>query len=148
MYEILSLGMKYVLTLVIYLFIFRIVRLIYLDIRTITAGEDAAAFLPHLKLLTQVVGKNGKAVAELYPLVRPITLIGRSGKCSIMLPDPYISSEHAQIEKQKDRFFITDLGSANGTVLNSVKLTERTELKHGDLISFGAMDLLFSEGGR
>lgn len=148
MYEILALITKYALAIVIYLFIFRVVRLIYLDIKTITAGENAVALLPHLKLLTPVIGKNGEAVAELYPLVRPNTLIGRSSKCSIVLPDPYISSEHVRIEKQKDHFFVEDLKSANGTLLNSVKLDKRTELKHGDRISVGGMDLLFSEGGR
>ncbi len=148
MYEILSLIMKYALTLVIYIFIFRVVRLIYLDIKAITEGENAVALLPHLKLLTPTVGKNGEAVAEVYPLVRATTLIGRSAKCSIVLPDPYVSSEHARIEKLKDRFFIIDLQSANGTLLNSARLTERTELKHGDRLSFGAMDLLFSEGNR
>lgn len=148
MYGIVSLIMKYVLAIVIYLFIIRIVRLIYLDIKTITAGEDAVALLPHLKLLTPVIGKNGEAVAELYPLVRPNTLIGRASKCSIILPDPYISSEHVRIEKIKDRFFIEDLKSANGTLLNNVKLETRTELRHGDRISVGGMDLLFSEGGR
>lgn len=148
MYEILSLITKYVLAIVIYIFIFRIVRLIYLDIKTITAGENAVAMLPHLKLLTPVTGKSGEAVAELYPLVRLSTVIGRSNQCSIILPDTYISSEHARIEKQKDQYFIEDLHSANGTFLNNVRLTERTGLKHGDRISVGGMDLLFSEGGR
>jgi pSer/pThr/pTyr-binding forkhead associated (FHA) protein len=148
LYEILSLITKYVLAIVIYMFIFRVVRLIYLDIKSITAGENAVALLPHLKLLTPVIGKNGEAVAELYPLVRPVTLIGRSSKCSIVLPDPYISSEHARIENQKERYFIEDLKSANGTLLNNNKLEVRTELKHGDRISFGGMVLLFSEGGR
>ncbi len=148
MYEIFSLIMKYVLALVIYLFIIRVVRLIYLDIKTITAGENAVALLPHLKLLTPVIGKNGEAVAELYPLLRSSTLIGRASKCSVILPDPYISSEHVRIEKVKDHFFIEDLKSANGTLLNNVKLETRTELRHGDRISVGGMDLLFSEGGR
>lgn len=148
MYEIFSLIMKYALTLVIYIFIFRVVRLIYLDIKAITEGENAVALLPHLKLLTPAVGKNGEAVAEVYPLVRSTALIGRSAKCSIVLPDPYVSSEHARIEKVKDRYFIIDLQSANGTLLNGARLTERTELKHGDRLSFGAMDLLFSEGNR
>ncbi len=147
MYEILSLATKYVLAIVIYIFIFRIVRLIYLDIKTITAGENAVVLLPHVKLLTPVIGKGGEAVAELYPLVRPSILIGRSSKCAIFLPDPYISSEHARIEKQKEHYFIEDLKSANGTFLNNEKLTERTELKDGDRISIGGMDLLFSEGG-
>lgn len=148
MYEIVSLIMKYALTLVIYIFIFRVVHLIYLDIKAITAGENAVALLPHLKLLTPAVGRNGGAVADVYPLVRPETLIGRASKCTVVLPDPYVSSEHARIEKLKDRFFIVDLNSANGTLLNGARLLERTELKHGDRLSFGAMDLLFSEGNR
>lgn len=148
MYEMFSLITKYVLAIVIYVFIFRVVRLIYLDIRTITAGENAVALLPHLKLLTPVIGKGGEAVADLYPLVRPTTLIGRGAKCNIVLPDLYISSEHARIEKQKDRYFIDDLQSANGTFVNNGKITERTELRNGDRISLGGMDLLFSEGGR
>lgn len=148
MYEIFSLITKYVLAIVIYIFIFRIVKLIYLDIKAITAEENAVALLPHFKLLTPAVGKNGEAVAELYPLTRPTTLIGRAPKCDIVLPDLYISSEHARVERQKDRFFIEDLKSANGTLINNGKLTERTELKNGDRIAMGGMVLLFSEGGR
>jgi len=148
MYEILALIVKYALAVVIYLFIFRIVRLISLDIRTLAAGENAVALLPHLKLLTPVTGREGQAVADLYPLLRPVVVIGRGAKCDISLPDPYISSEHVRLERDKDRIFITDLNSANGTYLNSGRLTERTELKHGDRISVGGMDLLYSEGGR
>ncbi len=148
MYEILALIVKYALAVVIYLFIFRIVRLISLDIRALAAGENAVALLPHLKLLTPVTGREGQAVADLYPLLRPVVVIGRGAQCDISLPDPYISSEHVRLEREKDRIFITDLNSANGTFLNSGRLTERTELKDGDRISVGGVDLLYSEGGR
>lgn len=148
MYEIASLITKYLLVLVIYSFIFRIVRLIYMDIRAITVSENAVALVPHLKLLTPVVGQGGSAVAELYPLVRPVTTLGRSTKCTVVLPDAYVSSEHMRIEWQRDRFFIEDLGSANGTVVNGAKLEGRLEIFDGDRISAGGLELLFSEGGR
>lgn len=148
MYEIMSLIMKYVLAIVIYIFIFRIVKLIYLDIKAITAEENAVALLPHFKLLTPAVGKNGEAVSELYPLTRPMTLIGRGAKCDIVLLDQYMSSEHARVERQQDHYYIEDLKSANGTLVNNSRLTERTELKNGDRIAMGGMVLLFSEGGR
>lgn len=148
MYAILSLVTKYVLAIVIYIFIFRIVKLIYLDIKAITAEENAVALLPHFKLLTPAVGKNGEAVSELYPLTRPVTVIGRASKCDIVLPDLYISSEHAKVERQQDHYYLEDIKSANGTRINNSQLTERIELKNGDRIAMGGMVLLFSEGGR
>ena len=148
MYAIASLITKYVLAIVIYSFIFRIVKLIYLDIKAITAEENAVALLPHFKLLTPAIGKNGEAVSELYPLTRPVTMIGRAAKCNIVLPDLYMSSEHARVERQKDRYYIQDIKSANGTLINNSRLTERTELKNGDRVTMGGMVLLFSEGGR
>lgn len=148
MYELASLITKYILVIIIYIFIFRIVRLIYADIKMIAAGEATASMLPHLKLITPVAGKDGEAVADIYPLVRESTIIGRADSCSIWLPDQYLSSKHAKIEKDKDHFYVEDLKSANGTYLNNVKLEEPTVLKEGDRISLGRMDLIFSEGGR
>lgn len=148
MYEILSLIMKYALAVVIYIFIFRIVKLIYQDIKNLTTSENAVSLLPHLKLLTPVIGKNGEMVADLFPLVRPSTVIGRGTQCNIILPDPYMSSEHARIQRQKEGFFIEDLKSANGTLLNNKNLETPIELKEGDRISMGGLVLLFSEGGR
>lgn len=148
MYELMALGIKYILAVVIYLFIFRIVRLISQDMRAVAAGENALLLLPHLKLLTPLTGREGQRVAETYPLMRPVTVIGRASNCDISLPDPYISSEHLRIEKQKDRLFLVDLGSANGSYVNNEKLGDRRELKDGDRISVGGVDLLYSEGSR
>lgn len=148
MYETLALIAKYAMAVVIYIFIFRIVKLIYTDIRAINAGESAVALLPHLKLLTPVTGTNGAAVADMYPLVRDTTVIGRSSKCHITFPDPFISSEHLRIDRMKDTFYASDMGSANGTLLNGNRLDKQVQLRSGDRISLGKIDLIFSEGGR
>lgn len=148
MVELISMVAKYVLVIIIYVFIFKIVQLIYTDIRMLMGRDSAAALLPHLKLMTPVGTRGTQSVAEIYPLMRPVSLIGRSKKCLIILPDPYISSEHVRIDKVGDRFFVEDLESANGTLLNGKKLDKRTELKDGDKISLGRIDLIFSEGGR
>lgn len=147
MYEIVSSVIKYIFTFVIYLFIFKIVKLIYLDMKSITTGEDAKSLGPHLMLLSSEGGKSG-VVTELYPLLKKQTTIGRSLECDIVLYDKHISSEHARIEKVKNRFIITDLNSINGTYVNNVKIQERTVLDSNDQISIGNMFLLFSEGGK
>lgn len=50
-----------------------------------------------------------------------------------------ISRRHAQIEQEGPRYFLTDLGSVNGTRVNGQLLgrNERRLLEHGDLIEFG-----------
>jgi hypothetical protein len=148
MIELVSTVAKYVLVIVIYVFIYKIVQIIYTDIRMMMGRDSAAALLPHLKLMTPVSVKGGRSIAEIYPLMRPESLVGRSKKCLIMLPDPYVSSEHVRIDKVGDKFYAEDLESANGTLLNGKRLERRTELKDGDRISLGKIDLVFSEGGR
>lgn len=149
MYGIAALVIKYVLAFVMYVFIFRIVKLIYTDIKTISDNENAVTLFPHLKLLTSASGTAGGAVTETYLLSRSGTTLGRSGKCSIVLSDQYISSEHARIDYQKDRFYIEDLDSANGTFVNGIRLEDRMELKHGDRISIGRnVEMMYSEGSR
>jgi pSer/pThr/pTyr-binding forkhead associated (FHA) protein len=148
MYEILILIMKYVFTLIIYLFIFNIAKLIYQDIKTITTGEDAKALMPHLALLAPLPGRKGEVTAELYPLVGPDTSIGRGQKCDIVLTDPHVSTVHAMIQQEKDHFFIDDKKSANGTFINAHLITDRTELNDGDRITLGGQNLLFSKGGK
>jgi pSer/pThr/pTyr-binding forkhead associated (FHA) protein len=53
------------------------------------------------------------------------TTIGRSDENRITLPESRVSRRHAEIEwlRSDKRYYITDLGSSNGTYLNSVRLT-------------------------
>ncbi len=148
MYENLALVTKYILTFAVYLFILNIAKLIYQDIKTITAGEDAKTLFPHLKLLTPFVGKSGEAVTDILPLFKSTTTLGRASTCGITLADQHISSVHARIDADKTDYYIEDLKSANGTFVNGVEIKERTALKTGDRISLGNFNCLFSEGGR
>ena len=67
-------------------------------------------------------------------------LIGRGSTCVLNMPDSSISRCHAVISHQAHTgFFLTDVGSTNGTWVNGAKLTPRTRhtLKDGDLLRFG-----------
>ncbi len=147
MYEIIAMTTKYVLTFVIYLFIFNIAKLIYLDIKTMTVWEDSKITNPHLKLLSAIEQNSKDTVTEIFPLKNTLTVIGRSFNCEIVISDPHISSQHIQIERDKHGFTIADLGSVNGTYVNAVKLTNPVLLKEGDEILLGITKLVFSEGG-
>ena len=148
MYEIIAMTTKYILAFVIYLFIFRIAKLIYQDIKTMTVWEESKERNPHLKLLSSMERAGMKTVTEIFPIKNQNTVIGRSFECEVVIADPHISSKHVSIEKANQGFIINDLGSVNGTYVNGVRLLNPAVLREGDEIMIGVTKLLFSEGER
>lgn len=71
--------------------------------------------------------------------------IGRRSENKIVLTDSYVSGSHAEIAADDDGFWLTDMGSTNGTVLDGIKLepNDRTALNDGDEIVFGQTTLTF-----
>ena len=85
---------------------------------------------------------NGKVLGE-YPLERNKTVkIGRQEGNDIMINDSSVSGNHAQVEFENERFFLTDQHSKNGTFVNKQLVISR-ELKHGDGITIGNHKLIF-----
>ena len=62
--------------------------------------------------------------------------IGRSPDNDLMLRDPATSGHHARIERRTTQFWIIDLGSTNGTLVNGEPIQEK-ELNNGDRITIG-----------
>jgi pSer/pThr/pTyr-binding forkhead associated (FHA) protein len=62
---------------------------------------------------------------------------GRESDCEIFVDSPHISRRHFEVSRTKEGFFITDLGSSNGTKVNGVRLPphEPTEIESGDEIT-------------
>lgn len=137
MYQILSMILRYLFILIIYLFIFNIIRLIYLDIKNI--GESSEH--PYLKLINRKDSLPFK-VKEVYNL-KDTVAIGRKNDNDIVIKDPTISNQHARITLDEDYYFIEDLDSANGTFLNGDRLMDVVKLKNGDRIKLGQVEFLF-----
>ena len=72
----------------------------------------------------------------------PVTVIGRSRRCDIVLTDPNVSRQHAEIRRQDDGFMLVDLGSTNGTRVNR-RDVKQAVLQHGDRIELGTTEFLF-----
>ncbi|MCL4312901.1 MAG: DUF3662 and FHA domain-containing protein [Actinobacteria bacterium] len=67
-------------------------------------------------------------------------LIGRLPICSVLLDDPNVSRQHAEIRYEDDHLLVVDLGSTNGTWVNGSKVTY-TELQDEDEIRVGTTTL-------
>jgi len=68
--------------------------------------------------------------------------LGRRATNDLVIENPYVSGEHAQVFVSGDRLFYSDLGSTNGSVLTRegrerVFRDERIELLPGDILTLG-----------
>ena len=70
-----------------------------------------------------------------------VTTIGRSDTCAVVIPLPIVSRLHATIELQHGRYLLTDLGSANGTFVNRVRLEQPQPLSTNDRIWVGSEEV-------
>ncbi len=148
MFEIVASLLKYIFITVIYLFIYAIIRMIYLDIRTTNAGRSSGRNgLPYLKLVNRRDDLDFK-VEESYMLTDRLT-IGRAQGNGITVADPFMSGKHAAFAYKDGSCTIEDLNSTNGTLVNGAKLLEAPiGLKDGDRIHVGQLDFLYVAGRR
>ncbi|MCX6373734.1 MAG: DUF3662 and FHA domain-containing protein [Actinobacteria bacterium] len=77
-----------------------------------------------------------------WELREAVTVIGRSRRCDIVLTDPNVSRQHAEIRRQDDGFMALDLGSTNGMRVNRREIKQAV-LQHGDRIELGTTELVF-----
>ena len=64
--------------------------------------------------------------------------LGRSSSCEISIPDPALSRNHCLFETRDGGLWITDLASANGTIVNEVQLGPDSQcLQLGDVVFVG-----------
>lgn len=63
-------------------------------------------------------------------------LVGRGASADFLLGDPSVSRHHAEMQAGPDGLRVRDLGSANGTLLNGVPITEAV-LRPGDVLTLG-----------
>lgn len=75
-----------------------------------------------------------------FPLL-PVTSIGRHSSNTIVLNDGFISSRHAVLAQRETGWWLEDLGSRNGTLLNGLLLTDGAVVSAGDVITVGGIEL-------
>ncbi|HEY1456344.1 MAG TPA: FHA domain-containing protein [Candidatus Dormibacteraeota bacterium] len=69
--------------------------------------------------------------------------LGRSPDNDVILRDPATSGHHARLERRGEQFWIVDLGSTNGTLVNGEPVQEK-QLNHGDRVTVGQNAVQFS----
>jgi len=81
------------------------------------------------------------------PLDRDEITIGRREDNLVHLPDRNVSRRHARLVQRDGAVLLEDLRSANGTLLNGVRISEPVPLGDGDLIRIGNYEVALRPDG-
>jgi hypothetical protein len=153
------LVLKVAFLVLLYLFIWRIVRAAARDVRSsqesmILSPQQAQSLglVPssrpsgprggQLIVITSSALEQGAA----YELDATQLTIGRGANNDLALEnDEFASARHARIEPRRDGVFVEDVGSTNGTFVNGIRLARERRLSPGDVVRVGETDLRFEE---
>ncbi len=145
--------LEYVFLALLYLFFLRVLRAVWVELREPRAvpaeavRTDGAAHapavagngapkgrgLPHQLAVMSPVNGTG----ESFALAGELT-IGRSSDCTVPLPsDNFVSQVHARVFLRENEYWVEDLGSTNGTLMNGRKLSGPAPVRRGDRLQVG-----------
>ena len=147
------LVLKIAFLVLLYLFIWRIVRTAARDLRLpqesfVLApgsipglGDDRPGIDAGKLVVVKSPAFDEGAEWELDS--SPMTF-GRSSQNDVQLKrDEYASSTHARLEPRRDGVWLEDIGSTNGTYLNGIRLTRPKRLSSGDIVRIGETELRY-----
>jgi hypothetical protein len=147
------LGLKAAFLVLLYLFIWRVVRAASRDLRIpqesfvfapaqarARVGDDAPA-LPHRLMVVASPTIEVGSTIELGPV--PITFGRADDNRAVLRSDDFVSGHHARIESTRDGVWIVDLDSTNGTWVNDEQMSGRLRLQDGDIVRIGRTELRF-----
>src|SRR6266571_6289486 len=148
-YESVLLALKVAFLVVLYLFVWRIVRTAAADLRL-----PQESFILRPALAGGAIGQgihSGRLVVlrsdaleqgEEFELESSALTIGRAGQNDVSIDgDEFASARHVRIEPRRDGVWAHDLGSTNGTHVNGVRIDRARKLVTGDVVRVGETEL-------
>ena len=145
-YDPVSVALKFGFLAVLYLFVLVIARSAFKDLRRTTApAPDATGFHAAPAFAEGPRGPDGWLVVERggglqegqrFDLIGGLS-VGRSKDADVRIEDRYASSLHARVFSREGRFYVEDMNSTNGTLLNGATLQGEAELIDGDQVQIG-----------
>ncbi|MGE5409217.1 MAG: FHA domain-containing protein [Syntrophothermus sp.] len=145
-YDPISVALKFGFLAVLYLFLLVIARSAMKDLRRTTSpAPDATGFHAPQGFAGAPHGSDAWLVAERggglerdqrFDLIGGLS-IGRSKDADVRISDRYASSIHARVFERGGRYYVEDMNSTNGTLLNGARLDGEAEAIDGDTVQIG-----------
>lgn len=121
------LVLRLLLTISLYIFLGWAFIILWRDIKLQSAILSARRISPISLTLTRA-----DQVLQIRRFTQPEVTIGRDPSCECSLDDDSISARHARLSFHHNHWWLEDLGSTNGTLINQEKLTVPTVVVTGD----------------
>lgn len=112
--------------------------------------KRSTLIVPEPEAIPWMEVRSGPQKGTHFELTQDRLFVGRAGRgqrWDITLQDRAVSRPHAEITREGSAFTLTDLDSANGTLVNGELIRNPYLLQDGDAITFGEMVLVFRTGG-
>ena len=87
------------------------------------------------------VEKGPKELRGVTIAVRGPVIVGRSPNADIVIAAGYVSARHARFSLMGQNLFVEDLGSTNGTAVNSQPISEPVALNNNDIVNVGDVSI-------
>jgi pSer/pThr/pTyr-binding forkhead associated (FHA) protein len=127
------LALRLLLTVCLYAFLVWGLVSLWRDIK-LQSALLSARLVPPVSL---AIIQRGQA-SQLRRFIQPEVTIGRDPACECPVEDNSISARHARLSYHHNQWWLEDLGSTNGTLINQEKLTIPTVVVSGDEFRCGA----------
>jgi pSer/pThr/pTyr-binding forkhead associated (FHA) protein len=148
--------LDYVFLALLYLFLLRVVRAVWVELREprlvpMTPAPVSVANAP-APVATGPAGGRSRSSPRKLVVVEPDDArgasfaldgeltIGRAPGCAVALPsDTFVSQMHARVFRRGDEYWLEDLGSTNGTLVNGRKVDRAVPVpvRRGDRVQVG-----------
>jgi pSer/pThr/pTyr-binding forkhead associated (FHA) protein len=129
---IIILALRLILVFALYGFLGWALLILWREIRR-QGGNLASRRVPNINLTI----RHGQAPPIVKNFTQPSITFGRDPGCDIPLVDDTVSTRHAQLTYHHNQWWLEDLSSTNGTILNQIIITMPTVLTAGDEIRCG-----------
>jgi hypothetical protein len=150
-YQTVLLVLKIAFLVLLYVFIWRIVRTAGRDLRlpqesfilrpALAGGAIGQGVVPGRLV---VVHSEILSVGDEFPLESAALTVGRGGQNDVSIEgDEFASARHVRVEPRRDGVWVSDLGSTNGTFVNGVRIDQPRKLEPGDVVRVGETELRF-----
>lgn len=138
--------LKYLFLLLLFLFLARAVKAMYLEIsgprRVPAAPRQATTNVKAGKPPERVVIVDPEGKTRSFEITDEL-IVGRSSKCHVVITDTFASQVHSRIFRRGEAVMIEDMGSTNGTFLNRRKVNAALGVNRGDTARIGKTQLEF-----
>ena len=124
----------------LYVFLFFVARVLLRDLRAASRGPAEPG-----RLVVLASPQGEPAVGTSYPL-DAVTTLGRDLTNTIVVDDPFASTEHAVLTFRGRVWYVEDRGSTNGTFVNGLAVAGPTAIGFGDQLQVGEVRFRLDRG--